>query len=901
MEEEIKKVITIEVNGDHTVKSLKQEINDLRDALLNTEKGSEDYQKILEQLIEDQKKYTDVMSAGKKEATAAAGSYNALQQEMTALKKVWKEVTDEASRDEIGVRIKSINDQLKDMDATIGNHQRNVGNYAETWLDAGLQMSSSFGKMNSILRTIQLTTRNLTKEMAKLTAQQKAYNVAAQATGGAMDGIGKSGGNAAKGFGKMGSAAGKANIYLAAAVAILSLVITYWDDILDLTEKISPKMKKQSEEIKTLTDKNKELVKTLDEENNKIEFQARIMEAQGRANKEVLEYKKQETEALLENIKAQVAETEAKIASLKAHSWWQRTFSKDKKHIKELEESLEELKTEEENYTKTITKLTQDIVIDGINKENERVEATRKAAEERLQIEKNNSKERLAEIQRFVNEAKRLEEQLYTDEEKIAANFAKNQQTVINGLFGGVVQAIRRKKLPDEIKRQFDGIDLASVSTKLSEQINDIISALDLTKSDFEIADTLKTKLKGIDLSEFSKDFQTKFSKAINNINISSVTDEFINKIEDTINSADIDTSISLLKEMFVDDEEMTEVLDSYFTLWNRVQEENDKKVKENIEKNKKENANRVKDNLDALKQDKANKLAYFKEEIEAEKERAREIFDTDKATYDDRLALRQAEYEADRKYADLEIQTLQEELDEYRRVIAEEELDDNTFIAFKQEITDKEIELIRKLREERDKEREKQKKDAEDEKEEILAKIDGITQFANAVGSILGSVSDYWLEMLNTQVENGKKSEEEAEKEFNRIKALQIAEATISTIAGAIGAFMKANETYAAPWGAIIGAAQAAAVTATGIAQIAKIKNTQYKKNGGTSDATASGAKARIISTDFTPEYVAAQTGASETTNLANAMAQQNLWVSVTDINRVQNKVSVREQESQW
>jgi hypothetical protein len=48
---------------------------------------------------------------------------------MSALKQVWKETTDEATRNEIGQQINQINTELKALDASIGNSQRNVGNY----------------------------------------------------------------------------------------------------------------------------------------------------------------------------------------------------------------------------------------------------------------------------------------------------------------------------------------------------------------------------------------------------------------------------------------------------------------------------------------------------------------------------------------------------------------------------------------------------------------------------------------------------------------------------------------------------------------------------------------------------------------------------------------------------
>ena len=151
MADTIEKIIKIESAGsEQTVKGLKNEINSLRDALLNVEKGGDEYKKILEQLINDQKRLADVMSAGKNEASAATGSYNALKNEMSALKKVWAEVTDEASRDEIGKRIGEINGKLKEFDASIGNYQRNVGNYASGFKNARQELAALKTQMDNM-------------------------------------------------------------------------------------------------------------------------------------------------------------------------------------------------------------------------------------------------------------------------------------------------------------------------------------------------------------------------------------------------------------------------------------------------------------------------------------------------------------------------------------------------------------------------------------------------------------------------------------------------------------------------------------------------------------------------------------------------------------------------------
>ncbi len=63
--------------------------------------------------------------------------------------------------------------------------------------------------------------------------------------------------------------------------------------------------------------------------------------------------------------------------------------------------------------------------------------------------------------------------------------------------------------------------------------------------------------------------------------------------------------------------------------------------------------------------------------------------------------------------------------------------------------------------------------------------------------------------------------------KAFKAYKAFAIAEAITATISGAIGAFAQASKTFPPPFGQALGAAAAAGVTATGLAQVARIRST--------------------------------------------------------------------------
>lgn len=109
-----------------TLKQLREEVRELRKTLDNTTIGTEEFGNTLEELTKKQQELTNVTKSGNK---AIEGSYNALVNEMALLKKEWRSTSDEAKRTALGEQINSINNKLKDMDASIGNHQRNVGNY----------------------------------------------------------------------------------------------------------------------------------------------------------------------------------------------------------------------------------------------------------------------------------------------------------------------------------------------------------------------------------------------------------------------------------------------------------------------------------------------------------------------------------------------------------------------------------------------------------------------------------------------------------------------------------------------------------------------------------------------------------------------------------------------------
>ena len=158
MAEEFVSVIKIEAgDSEQTVKGLKQQISDLRDEILNLEKGTKQYDDAVDALQDSQRKLDEVMSLTKKTATALEGSYDALVHKMAQLKKEWRATNDEAKRNELGQQIAEINGQLKDFDASLGNFQRNVGNY-QSALDGMENKTEDFAaSMRNMQETIEPT------------------------------------------------------------------------------------------------------------------------------------------------------------------------------------------------------------------------------------------------------------------------------------------------------------------------------------------------------------------------------------------------------------------------------------------------------------------------------------------------------------------------------------------------------------------------------------------------------------------------------------------------------------------------------------------------------------------------------------------------------------------------
>ena len=150
------------------LKDYKEYIDNLKGSLLALDKGSEQYEKNAKELKDAQQKLNEVMDVAKGKGEAVEGSYDNLSQTMSKLKKEWKATGDEARRAELGEQINEINDQLKEMDASVGVFSRNVGNYAGAYEEAFKNVLGELGQMDGKLGDISKDMKSLIPLLKKV-------------------------------------------------------------------------------------------------------------------------------------------------------------------------------------------------------------------------------------------------------------------------------------------------------------------------------------------------------------------------------------------------------------------------------------------------------------------------------------------------------------------------------------------------------------------------------------------------------------------------------------------------------------------------------------------------------------------------------------------------------------
>ena len=461
----------IEIHAERstdTVKDLKTEINDLKDALLNVKEGTEDYDKGLKLLREDQQRLNEVNALTKKSVDALPGSYYALNAELVQTRKNYKELTPaERENAEVGgvmlKRIQELDAQLKALDADMGQYQRNVGNYASAFDNFGDTLTKTFnalskdggsplGKFAKSLKDIIPAVQNI----------GKAFRTAETDTEVAAQGINKS---------LMSTGIG-------ALLPLIGTLVINFGALRDLFGKHET----ATDRLKAATDALEESFHQMDVE---LENQNILLEANGASKDEVTRQSVRLLTTQMEMIQAQIDEAEATLAQLKAHSKLRQIITGEKDDIEGLEEQIEELREKEQGLYERRLRLTTQLVAEDIKTRKKQKEENDKAAEaakkaimteteyqrytlqQQLALAEENSEEMVAIKQElreleFEEERKRLEKTIKDEDERNAAlklaEQVKNQDLFSIAQDAYVARLDAEQKFQDEMakKREAD-------------------------------------------------------------------------------------------------------------------------------------------------------------------------------------------------------------------------------------------------------------------------------------------------------------------------------------------------------------------------------------------------------------------------------------------------------------
>lgn len=173
--------------------------------------------------------------------------------------------------------------------------------------------------------------------------------------------------------------------------------------------------------------------------------------------------------------------------------------------------------------------------------------------------------------------------------------------------------------------------------------------------------------------------------------------------------------------------------------------------------------------------------------------------------------------------------------------------------------------------------------------KEEAKAALENTMAVADATSGMLSAIADVY-----------ESDEKNAEKNAKKIKALRIASATIDMLNGAVTAFSSAMQLGPVV-GPIIGAANAAAVVATGIANINKIKSTSTSGGSSATPAAAAPAVVSAPDVDTNLQSVRNVTTASEEERLNRMAKDQRVYIVSSDIEAALDDSKTRVDESSF
>ena len=847
--------------------------------------------KSIADLAAEQEKSSKSTRKHKEEVEIVTGSYRDLSKQLSELKKQWKNLeigTEEWQK--LGAQVNAINDQLKEADASVGVFSRNVGDYTNAFSAALDKSLDGLGRMEGYIAEQATLLKNLVPIIK---------NTATAATKGLK-----------------GIKAALASTGIGLLIIAVGELLAHWGDLMAL-------LRKNNGTIETTEANNKLLNITLIEQNEQLENKLILLRAEGADEQQLLAVQNDLIASQMKLIQANIDETKAKIAELKAHSAFRRFILGENKDIKDLEESLKSLEEENNNLAKKQETNEVKITAAKIEEQKKRDEARKEAHKKEI--------EELNEILKRVTENSKTEVQRIREKYEKEILLAKKYGKDITGIEREMNKEIEKVEIErmlrsenmrkDYIKTLY-GEDIANLAAGQSQlaSLDTLIAAMN---SLVETANKMNDEIGKTDLTPLVSEMDavanaTDILAGKTGANLDFITENFHNMLaglNDAKAKGDAEAFNATLESM---NAMLQEFRDKVVVLSTDITNAQNKAFEGLSADMNKTLSNlgfdmglwQIADfegmpvsEIEAHLKDFFNTIAEMGIDVTQEAN-FNEFFETFKNRIVNGIvtSLKEAKEETER--------LKQVELENIAKLAS---MTDNIFNAYDADIAAAQhyYDTLKQLQDESNEEFYARQLEAENrildlKREKRQAVIEYNLDMLNSTNDVMKGLADLYEQNVEARkqelIENGK-TEEEAEEllkqEFTAVQNMRIASATIDTISGAIAAFMGC-QSLGQPWGAILGAIQAAAVTASGLAEIAKIKATKIGSGGNIGGGTYSSVNVTPPQTDFNPQYTANLTGASEQDNLVNAITRNPIkaYVVESDISTAQN--SARAKQSQ-
>lgn len=888
------------------VKDLRENIKGLRDeivALSNSEEQNEETTKAIAsaeaRLIQSQNELNRVMGLTKKGADGVEGSYNRLKaelrevkQEMDALPRLIKGQLN-PEWDALAERYRKLNDEAKAYDYSLGNFQRNVGNYGNAWSSLGKSMGevrqvggdmqAGIAAMSGVLNIAGIATDGLDdgmnnlrltlglvqgakgiagmiKSLVKMVAGQKASTAATKADTAAQQAEAA----ALTKTAAAETAAATAGTVLRTVlmtlgigiiIAAVGALVAHFEDLVQWFTKVGEKLGIVSKETELYKDANEKLNKKFEDQKELLDDQQKILKAQGTSNKELLVAKKKLIESQIAETEATINNIKARQAQMKADSAWVRFWKGENRKIKQAQEEIDAL-TES---LKALQKENKDIDIDirvdeiteGRNAAKKAADAAKKAAEDALKALNDTLKAGLQaadqaikanetefnKLQREYNElTKKMNDAIETTK-KLTGVTEQQKSLLTSGLQNAAENYT--KAMRDYFKKEYEKkvAEQMQKIQKIYTQIYEEDENYEKTMKDVLNLDSFRAKQLGKATAEQQRQYD--------------ILKNTVDMLRNDIELADITPYKSMTDEEIRKEvgEPLATALKLYFEKSKELEDagiEMSATIFEAYE-------NAFNEQLDSGNFSAAAKIArkfgnQFYEEFK-EMGLEQEMLDYFTNTFDKAWAQAQLDGAMPNGFSVVDILFPQAEMDrleadiskvkmEMQSLISQGKQDTTEFYDYESELDAMEEALFKK-------------------KIERFSAVMKTVQkyydvYVKTSTNAIDNVADAWTEWINykykQQVKSGKKTEEqaaaEAEAAFNQVKNLQYLTAVISTAGAVVQALA---DTTVPSW--YVKAANAAAALAAGTAQVLKIANTSW--SGGAGGGSTSAPKL----TDRTPQ----------------------------------------------